>query len=227
MIGGARFAGPTLRRFAVWKKVVLGTVGLGAAFGGPIAYFAASDVWKVLRQASSAQAAPAQPWGTAALAGPNAPQQASPWQAPIEAAPVRDLAEIFRFDITPGWVMQRWPRVTTGLSKPQLEGYRVALVTGTTPTDLAGSLTYYFDPQQQVQQISFRGSTGDVRKLAILLTTRFHFSRRLTNDPGMVIYETISPAGRQTGLAKLRSAWVLKASDQLQRFDVELMIERG
>jgi hypothetical protein len=211
----------------VWKKVMLGAVGLAVAFGGPIAFFTASDVWKAVRQSSSAtRPGQQQPLVTAAVTGPMSYEQALPAQGHFEAPSVHDLTEVFRFDITPAWVMQRWPRVTTGLAKPQLEGYRVVLVTGTTPADLAGSLTYYFNQQQQVEQISFRGSTGDVRNLALLLTTRFNFSRRLTNDPGLVIYETVAADGRQTGLTCIRPARVLKASDPLQRFEVDVTIER-
>jgi hypothetical protein len=210
----------------VWKKVARGVFVLAVAFGGPIAFFAAGDVWKVVRQVSlSAPGTPAQPWGADTAADPSLPQ-APQTQSHVDGAPVHDLTEVFRFDITPAWIMQRWPRVTTGLSKPQLEGYRVVLVTGTTPADLAGSLSYYFNSQQQVQEIDFRGSTGDVRNLAQMLVTRFHFSRRLTNDPGLMIYEKVSPENHQTGFARIRSAWVLKASDPLRRFEVELMLER-
>src|SRR5690606_17564890 len=42
-----------------------------------------------------------------------------------------DLAEPFRFDITPDWVFRRWQRVSTVSNLPDLQGYRVPLVTGT------------------------------------------------------------------------------------------------
>ncbi len=61
---------------------------------------------------------------------------------------------MLRFDVTVEWVMQRWPRVSTGLPYLQLQGYRVPLVTGTKVADLAGSLTYYFNARQQVQRIT-------------------------------------------------------------------------
>ena len=45
--------------------------------------------------------------------------------------PLPSLAEVLRLDVTVEWVLQRWPRVTTGLPQLQLQGYRVPLVTGT------------------------------------------------------------------------------------------------
>jgi hypothetical protein len=210
--------------WAVWKQAALGVVALGTAFGGPIAYYAASDAYKAVRQPSLASsgyqldAVSAEPGSL-----PQSPLSLPP---PPEATPVHDLTEVFRFDITRAWITQRWPRVTTGLSKPELEGYRVVLMTGTAPSDLAGSLTYYFNAQQQVQEIGFRGSTGDVRSVVQLLTTHFGFGRRLLNDPALLAYEKVNAEGRQTGFAHIRSTPVLKASEQLQRFEIELTIER-
>ena len=101
--------------------------------------------------------------------------------------PLPSLAEVLRFDVTVEWILRRWPRVTTGLPYLQLQGYRVPLVTGTGMSDVAGSLTYYFNAQQQVQRITLRGTTGDPSVLASILTSRYRFARRLTNDPGVVL----------------------------------------
>ena len=120
--------------------------------------------------------------------------------------PSPSLAEVLRFDVTVDWVMQRWPRVSTGLPYLQLQGYRVPLVTGTGVADLAGSLTYYFNAQQQVQRITFRGTTGDPSALVALLAGRYHFARRLTNDPGVVLYEAVDSSNQPAGSLKIRSA---------------------
>jgi hypothetical protein len=82
---------------------------------------------------------------------------------------VSDLREVLRFDIKPGWLPQRFARVSTVLSNVQLDGLRVPLVTGTQPTDLAGSLTYYFDASQSLQRINLSGLTGDPTNLANLM----------------------------------------------------------
>ena len=86
---------------------------------------------------------------------------------------IQDLHEILRFDVTPDWIMSRWPRVTTNLADLDLEGMRVPLMTGTRPDDLAGSLTYYFDKHWQVQRISFNGTTGDDRRLVALIVKSY------------------------------------------------------
>ena len=43
----------------------------------------------------------------------------------------RSLDEVLRFDLTPDWILHRWPRVSTGLAQLDLQGYRVPLVSGT------------------------------------------------------------------------------------------------
>jgi hypothetical protein len=144
----------------------------------------------------------------------------------LEGLPVADLAEVFQFQATPEWIMQRWPRVSTGLAQLQLQGYRVPLVTGTAETDLAGSLTYYFNAQQQLQQIDFHGSTGDARKLVGLLTGRYHLVRRLTNDPGLAVYEAVNSNGQRTSSLWIHAAPVIRASQPRQRFDVQLALQR-
>ena len=60
---------------------------------------------------------------------------------PMAFHPVGDFDEVFRFDIYPGWVKNRWARVSTAPAQPKLSGMRVILVTGVNPTDLKGSLT--------------------------------------------------------------------------------------
>lgn len=82
---------------------------------------------------------------------------------------VGDLREVLRFDIKPGWLPQRFSRVTTVLSNVQMDGLRVPLVTGIQPSDLAGSLTYYFDGSQALNRINLHGLTGDPSKLANLM----------------------------------------------------------
>ena len=213
------------------KKYLLATAGLTAAAGGPVAYYSAVDFVQGVR-AQIVAAAPADPMAAlpAATADPLPSGVLAPVGAPpagrLEGAPVADLAEVFRFDVTPGWVMQRWPRVSTGLIQIQLEGYRVPLVTGTTESDLAGALTYYFNPDQQVQRITFRGTTGDVRRLARLLTERYRFVRRVTNDPGLIVYETANSQGIQSSIARFRTVEVVKADDNRRRYEVEMVIER-
>ncbi|MCR4415283.1 MAG: hypothetical protein NUV77_22965 [Thermoguttaceae bacterium] len=136
------------------------------------------------------------------------------------------LAEAFRFDITAGWILTRWPRVSAGLAELRLQGYRVPLVTGTGQDDLAGALTYYFNPRQQVQRITFQGTTGDARKLIQFLVTQHRFGRRLTNDPRIFRYEVPGPRGEPVSWLEIRPAQVVKSSEPYHRFEVALVIER-
>jgi hypothetical protein len=64
-----------------------------------------------------------------------------------EETPLVDMKDSLRFNVTPDWVIMRWPRVTSGLPHENLHGMRVTLITGVMPDDLAGALTYYFTPR--------------------------------------------------------------------------------
>jgi len=141
--------------------------------------------------------------------------------------PMPRLDEVLRFDVTVEWVMQRWPRVSTGLPHLRLQGYRVPLVTGTSLSDLAGSLTYYFNARQQVERITLRGATGDPRALLQLLVGRHHFTRRLTNDPGLILYEAVNADNKQVGKLSIRSSAVVKADQPYNRFEIDLVMDRG
>jgi len=81
------------------------------------------------------------------------------------------IEQAFRFDITPQWVASRWPRATTVAGDPKQLGMRVAMVSGTRPDDVAGSLTYYFDEHHQLQRITFTGLTADPRRLLATIVT--------------------------------------------------------
>ncbi len=81
--------------------------------------------------------------------------------ANIGGGNVQDLREVLRFDITSGWITQRFARVSTVLSNVKLDGLRVPLVTGTRPVDLAGTMTYYFDASQTMRRIHVHALTGD------------------------------------------------------------------
>jgi hypothetical protein len=89
--------------------------------------------------------------------------------SPIEGGVVNDLREVLRFDIVPGWLPQRFSRVTTVTSNVQMDGLRVPLITGTQPKDIAGSLTYYFDASKALKRINLHGLTGDPTQLATLM----------------------------------------------------------
>jgi hypothetical protein len=144
---------------------------------------------------------------------------------PPEGYDTRDLADVIRFDGTPAWVVARWPRVTAGLAELDLQGYRVPLVTGTHDDDLAGSLTYYFDKDQKVAFISFHGTTGDPRKIVMLVTSRFNMTPQACNDPGLALYQ-IKWHGKPQSELRIRPARVVRADQPRARYEVDLAMKR-
>jgi hypothetical protein len=220
------------------KKAVVCIGALMMAAGGPVTVFSTSDLAANVKQkwaevtSSTAAATPQASHATTPTAASSTPANPA---IPVSATsasnmptmPMPSLAEVLRFDVTVEWVMQRWPRVSTGLPHLQLQGYRVPLVTGTSLGDVAGALTYYFNPQQHVERITFRGTTGDPRFLVSLVTNRYQFSRRLTNDPGVVLYEVVNSSNHPTGTLKIRSASVIKANQPYTKFDVDLVMDRA
>jgi len=97
---------------------------------------------------------------------------------------VADLREVLRFDITPRWVLGRFARVSTVLADLRLEGLRVPIVTGTRADDLAGTLTYYFDGQDELQRVTFHGFTGDPNRLVQTMTTHYGLANQPTLEAG-------------------------------------------
>lgn len=152
--------------------------------------------------------------------GINSPEMLGPR---IDGHPALDPADVFRFDVSPAWIMGRWARVTTIPLPPELQGYRVPLVTGPTEHDLAGSLTYYFSTKQEVQRITFVGTTGDPAALVKLLTERFKFAAVASTLPGEYLYQ-IRWHNQPRSEMRLRMSDVVRADVPLRRFDVDLEI---
>lgn len=142
---------------------------------------------------------------------------------PTVGPPVADFQEIIRFDVTPEWVMERWGRVSTVLSEPGLEGFRVAVVTGSQVDDLAGSLTYYFDSRRVIQRVTFRGTTGDSKRLVTLAQRVYDFRA----DPSVVAQQyTVKWSGRINSVLRLSNPPVVRAGMPLSRTEVLLEINR-
>jgi hypothetical protein len=87
-----------------------------------------------------------------------------------------DLRQVIRFDVTPDFVFQNFPRVSTVLSDLNFDGLRVPLISGTQPFDVAGSLTYYFDINKSVRRIQFQGVTGDPGPLTQLMIQHYRLN---------------------------------------------------
>lgn len=155
---------------------------------------------------------------------PGMPGQAANAPKPrLEGPQAIRLEDAFRFDITPGWVTTYWTRVTTTSTDLELEGFRVPLVTGTQTDDVAGSLTYYFDKQHQLQRIAFQGSTGDARKLIGFATQHYQLQPVPTLGAGLYL-------GRWNGTPKsvlrVTHAPVVMANAPLHRYQVDFELNR-
>lgn len=105
----------------------------------------------------------------------------------LDGGVIRRFEDIINLNITPQWITKRWARVSKHMQSGQWQGYRVPLVTGETTNDLAGALTYYFDNQQQLQRIEFRGTTGEPHRIIGMLQHKFHLTKRPTSLVGLYI----------------------------------------
>jgi len=139
--------------------------------------------------------------------------------------PPMDLNQVFDFGVTPAWVLGNWPRVSTKLADIEQLGHRVPLVSGTRPDDLAGSLTYLFNTEHELQRISFQGSTADGRRLIALLERKFGFKRQLTTDPNLYLYQVMW-SGKPKGQCWFHPSDVVVADQRYSTFHVRLTIDR-
>jgi len=219
----------------MFKKIIFSGVVLAVALGGPISMFRFTDFWRDFRQGAAGEKSPTNSTDTATKVEALKPADKSgdvflpaPRQSAlsVEGAPAPGMAEVLRFDISPAWVLQRWPRVSTDLAHLQLHGYRVPLVTGTSQTDVAGSLTYYFNPSQQVQHITLKGTTGDPRAIINFLSARYGYVRRPNNDPSRLVFETVNSSGKTIGTMIVQSAPVVRADRPYQRYALDLTMDR-
>lgn len=126
----------------------------------------------------------------------------------LSGGPVADFRDVLRFDVSPNWVAEHFTRVTTVLADLRLEGFRVPVVTGTKTDDIAGTITYYFRPDHQLQRICLHGFTGDPSRLVETLTTHYGMQARPTLEAGVY---TIDWNGRPTSVLKVTRAPILYA----------------
>jgi hypothetical protein len=150
-------------------------------------------------------------------------QLSAPAAGAERPTPVASLEGVLRFDITPQWIMDNWPHVATTRNEGGMDGLRVPLVTGTTSESVAGSLTYYFDPQRVVQRIALDGVTGDERNLVGLVTRVYH----LTPEPqaGVGIYVS-KWNGEPTSALWIRRLPLVTAGNPFQKFEFSLELNR-
>ena len=142
---------------------------------------------------------------------------------PMQFVPVSNFQEIFRFDVSPTWVKQRWERLSAIPVENGLHGLRTALVTGTNSWDLNGSLTYYFDQNHRTQRIGFRGWVGDPSRLIELATQHFGLKPMPTHWAGLYVAEF---GGSRTGGLLMKDPDTIDRRNQVQRTAVIMEINQ-
>lgn len=159
----------------------------------------------------------------AAANGELPPDQASWKQATLTGPPADNFLSVLRFDVPPEWVTSRWSQVLSTPAEANLQGLRVPLVTGHGIDDLAGSLTYYYQKDRQVQRLAFEGKTGDPRKLIDTVTKFYGFREEPTLGAGLYL---IKWNGTPTSVLQIRLATVVRADSPHTRYQVHLEINR-
>ena len=205
---------------------------IAAAAAVPYVITKAPDLDKLLpgEQESAAEiAVAADGLGQNPPAGRNSPQNLAsnhyPSSAPYRRMHSVSLHDVFRFDVSKGWVYHRWSRKSTALAELGLFGIRVPLVTGTQMHDIAGSLTYYFSEGDVLERISFTGHTGDTTQLVMLMTQRYG----LQPQPTVVVGEQLFQERYQDHVfseLRIRPAFVVRANSPLDNYAVELELQR-
>lgn len=134
------------------------------------------------------------------------------------------LQDVLRFDIAPGWVLERFPRVTTVLADTQLDGLRVPLVTGTAPSDIAGTLTYNFDRYKRLQRLTVHGTTGDATRFIAELQQQYQLQQ--VPSLGGVLY-LLSWNGKPTSIVHIEPAAVIYSDSPYARFNVLIELNQA
>ena len=138
--------------------------------------------------------------------------------------PLRDL---LRFDYVPNDIVQRWPYVTAVNPELHVQAYRAPFFTGTTPEELEGVVTYYFDAKNNTTQIMVRAKTGDFRPLVEWLKTYFGFEYRETQSPVVYVYEPPQRwPSKSDSYLWIRPAHAFAEGYDTKRFDVTLTLNR-
>ena len=141
----------------------------------------------------------------------------------LDGGAIDKLSDVFRFDVSPKWITQRWARVSTEIHSDALQGYRVPIVTGEQLDDLAGSLTYYFDRGHQIQRIEFSGFTGDPARIVSLMEQEFHLTQRPTTLAGLYIK---SQNRRPVSVLRIVRPTVVNADTAHSQFKIQFELNR-
>ncbi|QDV75151.1 DUF6690 family protein [Botrimarina mediterranea] len=223
----------------IGRPLVLAGV-LGAAAGGPYVLSQANNgglpnPWAAPAAPAEAEAAPppkqefdplgggvARPPETGFRGGPGSHVYDSP--ASLVGPVGIPLEQAMDWGVDKNWVYRNWARKSTGLSDPTLFGVRVPLVTGAGMTDIAGSLTYYFDANGVLQRMTLHGRTADTSRLVHLATSRFAM-QPASGSPGDQVFQAVEKK-QLRGILRTRPEGTLWATSPHGSFTVDMDVTR-
>ncbi len=224
---------------AFLRSPITGVALLAAAAGGPYLWYET----EIGKQSQTAISSASQGLGITAPKDPNSLNFASaqgyglptagstvgsdpfnPQNRSLDQVPVMSLAEVLRFDITPDWVMGRFPRVSTLLSETQLDGMRAPLITGSTPTDMAGTVTYYFDRYKQLKRVTVHATVGDPTRFVAELQRAYQLSQEPSLGGNLYM---VKWNGMPTSLLYITPATVVYNDSPYGRFNLFLELNQA
>ncbi len=147
--------------------------------------------------------------------GATGPGQLAGFSAPVS----HQLRDTLRFEISPQWITSQFNRVSMVLADVNLDGMRVPLVTGTQPTDLAGTLTYYFDRYQRLQRLSLHAGTGDPSRIVAELQQLYELKQEPALGGGLYL---ITWNGQPTSVMHVAPAPVISGGENYSRYTIFL-----
>lgn len=197
---------------------------LAAAIGGPYVAYENLGVGGQPVEKSSDPGGSADEIATGYLT--SAPSAGSSSGAPAvmpQFRPISALSEVVRFDVSPSWVPQRFPRVSMVAADPRLDAMRVPLVTGTNPNDLAGTLTYYFDRYKRLQRVTVHALSGDPSRFVAELQHTYQLQQQPSLGGGLYIRKW---NGLPTSIVYTAPAPVITADEPYSRYQFFLEINQ-
>lgn len=212
---------------------------LGAAAGGPYLLSQANNgalqnPWGAPAPPAATAAGPADPAVNPLGANPHRPPDtgfrggpgSNVYESPASlVGPVGiPLEQAMDWGVDKNWVYRHWARKSTGLSDPSLFGVRVPLVTGSGMTDVAGSLSYYFDAAGVLQRMTLHGRTADTSRIVGLATSRFGMTPA-AGSPGDQVFQAVENKSLR-GVLRTRPEGTLWATSPHGSFTVDLDVTR-
>lgn len=179
---------------------------------------------------TASTAAPAPPLLAATPAPSAAKSTGTPNLSPSAAARAPTIPrspsvdQALQFNVTKEWVYRNWDRKSTGPTDVGLFAVRVPLVSGTQSSSLAGSLTYFFNAQNQVEHISFRGRTGNPARLVRFLMQTYQM-QPVSSPTGEQVYQVADRGGVHSEL-RTRAEPIVSTTSPHGSYSVELELAR-